>query len=103
MSYSDVTSGLKRGTMEAETRREASQVGGQGRQEVKPEGCLNVEGEGQGGVRGIFDLAGGWWGCPLGGQILGPGEQGWFGWKLTRDLPACGWKLKEPPLTFLSL
>lgn len=46
MSYSNVTSGLKRGTMEAETRREASQVGGQGRQEVKPEGCLNVEGEG---------------------------------------------------------
>lgn len=45
MSYSDVTSGLKRGTMEAGTRMEASQVGGQGRQEVKPEACLNVEGQ----------------------------------------------------------
>lgn len=47
---------VKEGTMAAETRMEASQVDGQGQQEVKPEGCLNGEGEGQGGVRRIFDF-----------------------------------------------
>lgn len=56
MSYSDVTSGLERETMEAETRMEASQVGGQGQQEVKPGRCLNGEGEGQGGAGRIFDF-----------------------------------------------
>lgn len=42
--------------MAAENRMEASQVDGQGQQEVKPEGCLNEEGEGQGGMRKIFDF-----------------------------------------------